>query len=120
MWPSHRIASLRHITHVQAIEDELEGVSLHFNQLKLRKKCLRFGKSNIHDWGLFAMEEIPADSMVVEYVGEVVRQIVADERERRYERLGIGSSYLFRMDDQVVDATRAGSLARFMNHCCEA
>ena len=50
----------------------------------------------------------------------VVRQIVADERERRYESLGIGSSYLFRVDERdIVDATRVGSMARFMNHCCE-
>lgn len=107
---------------VQALgqDEELEGVDIKFNQLKLRKKGLRFGRSNIHEWGLFAMEEIPADSMVIEYVGEIVRQFVADEREQRYTRLGMGSSYLFRIDEKnIVDATRSGSLARFMNHCCE-
>ena len=105
---------------VNTIEEELEGVSMSFNQLKLRRRNLSFRKSAIHDWGLFAEEEIPADTMVIEYVGEVVRQIVADERERRYESLGIGSSYLFRVDERdIVDATRVGSMARFMNHCCE-
>lgn len=37
---------------------------LKFNQLKFRKKQLRFAKSAIHDWGLFAMEPIAADEMV--------------------------------------------------------
>ena len=33
---------------------------------------------------------------------------------------GIGSSYLFRIDlDYVVDATKCGNLARFVNHSCE-
>lgn len=32
-----------------------------FNQLKSRKKRLKFGKSPIHDWGLFAMEKIEAN-----------------------------------------------------------
>ena len=58
--------------------------------------------------------------MVIEYVGEVVRQAVADERERRYEAAGIGSSYLFRVDhDYIIDATRNGNMARFINHCCD-
>ena len=34
---------------------------------------MRFGKSAIHDWGLFAMENIGADEMVIEYVGDVCR-----------------------------------------------
>ncbi|XP_026682209.1 histone-lysine N-methyltransferase SETD1 [Diaphorina citri] len=37
---------------------------LKFNILKFRKKQLRFAKSAIHDWGLFAMEPIAADEMI--------------------------------------------------------
>jgi SET domain-containing protein len=49
--------------------------------------------------------------MVIEYVGELIRQQVADRREKAYERQGIGSSYLFRCDeDLVVDATKKGNL----------
>ena len=56
------------------------------------------------------MENIPKNNMVIEYIGEVVRQTVADIREERYERQGIGSSYLFRIDEEyIVDAT-VGSL----------
>ncbi|KAF7725527.1 histone methyltransferase set1 [Apophysomyces ossiformis] len=92
---------------------------LKFNQLKSRKKQLRFAKSPIHDWGLFAEEHIDANDMVIEYVGEIIRQQVAEEREKKYERCGIGSSYLFRVDDDtVIDATKKGSIARFINHCC--
>lgn len=131
-----------------------------FNQLKTRKKQLKFEKSIIHDWGydgddenfncfrLFAMEPIVKDDMVIEYIGEVIRQSVADHRERMdlfcellvgikrnnfwkwigawlyflgyYERIGIGSSYLFRIDnDTIIDATFRGNLARFINHCCD-
>lgn len=89
------------------------------NQLKSRKKLLRFAKSGIHDWGLFALEPIPADDMVIEYVGSVVRQSVADLREKQYEQSGIGSSYLFRVDHEtIIDATMNGNLARFINHSC--
>merc|ERR1719461_2194504 len=74
---------------------------------------MTFGKSAIHDWGLFAKEYIG--------VGEMVRTLLSDVREGRYEKQGIGSSYLFRIDQEggVVDATKAGNLARFINHSCD-
>lgn len=90
-----------------------------FNQLRTRKKQLKFQRSPIHDWGLYAVESITAGEMVIEYVGEVIRAQVADIREKWYEKIGIGSSYLFRVDDDaVVDATKKGSMARLINHCC--
>ncbi|XP_044222898.1 histone-lysine N-methyltransferase SETD1B-A-like isoform X2 [Thunnus albacares] len=90
-----------------------------FNQLKFRKKRICFSRSHIHEWGLFAMEPIAADEMVIEYVGQIIRQVIADMREQRYEEEGIGSSYLFRVDhDTIIDATKYGNLARFINHSC--
>lgn len=90
-----------------------------FNQLKKRKKPVKFDRSAIHNWGLYAMENISKDDMIIEYVGEVVRQAVAEIREQRYLKSGIGSSYLFRIDEStVVDATKKGGIARFINHSC--
>ena len=93
--------------------------ALKFNQLKKRKKLVRFDRSAIHNWGLYAEENIAASDMIIEYVGEKVRQRVADMREINYQKQGIGSSYLFRIDeDTVVDATKKGGIARFINHSC--
>ncbi|KAG8906982.1 histone methyltransferase set1 [Tulasnella sp. 403] len=98
---------------------EAQSTQLQFNQLRARKKQLIFARSPIHDWGLYAMEAIPQGEMVIEYVGEVIRAQVADKREKWYERIGIGSSYLFRVDeDSVVDATKKGNLGRLINHSC--
>lgn len=90
------------------------------NQLKYRRKMIKFARSRIHGWGLYAMETIAPDDMIVEYVGQKVRNTVAEVREKAYERRGIGSSYLFRIDDTtVIDATRMGNFARFINHSCQ-
>lgn len=90
-----------------------------FNQLKKRKKPVKFARSAIHNWGLYAMENIPKDDMIIEYVGEEVRQQIAEIRENRYLKSGIGSSYLFRIDENtVIDATKKGGIARFINHSC--
>lgn len=119
-------------------ETAANELSFKFNQLQTRKKHLRFARSPIHDWGLYAMEKISRGEMVIEYVGEVIRAQVADKREKAYERQGIGSSYLFRIDeDLVVDATKKGNLGsvfifisqktsrlktndrRLINHSCD-
>ena len=77
-------------------------------------------RSHIHGWGLFTQIDFPKDSMVVEYMGETIRQCVADKREKEYEISGEGSCYMFRLDLQrIVDATTIGCMARFMNHCCQ-
>ncbi|CAN7985134.1 unnamed protein product [Ixodes hexagonus] len=100
-------------------EAEVVSDLLKFNQLKFRKKQLKFAKSRIHDWGLFALEPIAADEMVIEYVGQMVRPVMADRREQHYTQIGIGSSYLFRVDvETIIDATKCGNLARFINHSC--
>ncbi|OQO13141.1 hypothetical protein B0A48_02605 [Cryoendolithus antarcticus] len=94
-------------------------VAIRFNQLKKRKKHVKFERSAIHGWGLYAEENIAINDLIIEYVGEKVRQKVADMREIRYEKQGVGSSYLFRMmDDEIVDATKKGGIARFINHSC--
>lgn len=91
---------------------------LRFNQLKLRKKRLQFGRSRVHNWGLFSCEDIAAEEMVIEYVGETIRQTVADKREERQPVDGL--SYFFRLDsDAIIDASHCGNLARFINHSCD-
>ncbi|XP_034046456.1 histone-lysine N-methyltransferase SETD1A [Thalassophryne amazonica] len=116
---SERRSEQRRLLTVIGTPAVMDSDLLKLNQLKFRKKKLRFGRSRIHEWGLFAMEPIAADEMVIEYVGQNIRQMVADNREKRYAQQGIGSSYLFRVDhDTIIDATKCGNLARFINHCC--
>lgn len=75
-------------------------------------------RSHVHGWGLFVKLPVARHDMIVEYMGETVRSVVADLRELEYEKQ-VGSCYLFRLDKQeIVDATRKGSMARFINHSC--
>ncbi|KAG0158742.1 hypothetical protein PDIDSM_6261 [Penicillium digitatum] len=121
---STRVNNRRLIADINAQKQALptangDGDVLRFNQLKKRKKPVRFARSAIHNWGLYAEENITANDMIIEYVGEKVRQQVADMRERRYLKSGIGSSYLFRIDENtVIDATKRRGIARFINHSC--
>ena len=122
---SNRVNNRRLVADIAAQKQVLatsngDGDAIRFNQLKKRKKPVKFARSAIHNWGLYAMENIAANDMIIEYVGEMVRQQVADMRERQYLKSGIGSSYLFRIDEYtVIDATKRGGIARFINHSCD-
>lgn len=118
---ANRVSNRRFVADINEQKKTLGGDAdaLRFNQLKKRKKPVRFARSAIHNWGLYTMENIPMNDMIIEYVGEKVRQQVAESREHRYLKSGIGSSYLFRIDENtVIDATKKGGIARFINHSC--
>ncbi|KAH7286566.1 hypothetical protein KP509_32G012900 [Ceratopteris richardii] len=88
--------------------------------LKANKIRLRIGRSKIHNWGIFCAEPVESGKFIIEYVGEVLRSRIAEIREAQYLRSGIGTGYLFRVGaDTVIDATRRGGLARFINHSCD-
>ena len=60
--------------------------------------------------------------MVIEYIGELIRNEVAEKREKLYEQQHRGI-YMFRLDDNTVcDATMAGGPARYVpfyyTQCC--
>ena len=94
--------------------------SLGVDTLAQREPKLRFSRSGIHAWGVFADEDIGADEMVIEYRGELISNAVAEKRERLYNIEKIGSDYMFRIDaTQVCDATKQGNVARFINASCE-
>lgn len=95
-------------------------VGMVYRQMKTKlKNRLQIQRSPIHEWGLFAKEDIKENEMIIEYVGELIRQKMADIREKKYTEKGIGC-YMFRIDDDlIIDATMKGNLARFINHCCD-
>jgi len=91
-----------------------------YRQLKLNERThARIGQSGIEGKGLYALRTFSPGDMVLEYVGEIVGQAVADAREKLYDEIGSGT-YMFYIDyDKIIDATTKGSMARYVNHCCD-
>ncbi|KAL3664341.1 hypothetical protein V7S43_010665 [Phytophthora oleae] len=105
-----------------AMDIEHLPITMQYRELRRRPfdERMLVRKSSIHGYGLFLKESVSEGQMIVEYQGQMINQTVADERERRYEEQGIGSCYMFRVDEKtIIDATRCGNLARFINHSCD-
>ncbi|KAG3051600.1 hypothetical protein PC121_g17778 [Phytophthora cactorum] len=105
-----------------AMDIEHLPITMQYRELRRRPfdERMLVRKSSIHGYGLFLKEPVSDGQMIVEYQGQMIGQTVADERERRYEEQGVGSCYMFRLDEKtIIDATRCGNLARFINHSCD-
>ena len=58
---------------------------------------------------------------MIEYVGEIITNEIADMREKHYLEKGFGDCYMFRVDEQnIIDATFFGGKARYLNHSCDS
>ena len=75
---------------------------------------LTVAPSEIHRWGVYAGEAIPANRKVMEYTGERCNR---KETKRRAER---ELNYMFTLDSYwALDGTVGGSGAEFINHSCD-
>ncbi|KAI3683972.1 hypothetical protein L1987_84489 [Smallanthus sonchifolius] len=108
---------------VQDVESDFRKEYARYKQSKGWKHLVVY-KSGIHALGLYTSLFISQSAMVVEYVGEIVGLRVADRRETEYQsgkQLQYKSAcYFFRIDkENIIDATRKGGIARFVNHSCQ-
>ena len=70
-------------------------------------------------FGIQAKADIAANEFVIEYLGEVVSSLAFRKRTQLYEDEGIKHMYFMSLKiDEVIDATKRGGIARFINHSC--
>ena len=76
-------------------------------------------ESAIQGKGAFALRAIPAETRIVEYIGE---HITDEEADLRYDDslMDRHHTFLFALDDGTcIDAAREGNDARYINHSCD-
>ncbi|XP_078100895.1 histone-lysine N-methyltransferase 2C-like isoform X2 [Sander vitreus] len=93
--------------------------SAQYRRMKAEWKTnVYLARSRIQGLGLYAARDIEKCTMVIEYIGTIIRSEVANRKERLYESQNRGV-YMFRIDnDFVIDATITGGPARYINHSC--
>lgn len=74
-------------------------------------------RSAIHGNGVFAAADIPAGTRLVQYKGKLLTHAESDRLYR--DGAETGHTFLFSLnDDYVIDASRQGNSARWINHGC--
>ncbi|HMN06883.1 MAG TPA: SET domain-containing protein-lysine N-methyltransferase [Flavobacteriales bacterium] len=76
----------------------------------------RVRDSRIHGKGVFATEDIPAGTELIEYTGKLITRAEADEL---YDEIYSGHTFLMELtEDWIIDANQNGNDARWINHSC--
>ncbi|RXM94880.1 Histone-lysine N-methyltransferase 2D [Acipenser ruthenus] len=123
--------------------------SSQYRRLKTEwKNNVYLARSRIQGLGLYAAKDLEKHTMVIEYIGTIIRNEVANRREKIYEEQASGPGtagrrshhvvelekrsllslvflrdnrgiYMFRINNEhVIDATLTGGPARYVNHSC--
>ncbi|KAM9309569.1 histone-lysine N-methyltransferase SETD2 isoform 2-T2 [Pholidichthys leucotaenia] len=71
-------------------------------------------------WGLRAAKDMPPNTFVLEYCGEVLDHKEFKTRVKEYARnKNIHYYFMSLKNNEIIDATLKGNCSRFMNHSCE-
>ena len=82
-------------------------------------------KSKIHGMGIYASEDIPKNTKIIEYIGEKILKREGDIRsEKRIKKYlnskKTGSVYIFELNSKYdIDGSKRYNKARYINHSCD-
>ena len=76
-------------------------------------------RSGIHGKGVYALRDIAAGEVIVEYLGEVISWEQAQARHP-HDPTDPNHTFFFHVNEQrVIDAGVGGNAARWINHSCD-
>ncbi|KAF8525700.1 hypothetical protein JB92DRAFT_2701103 [Gautieria morchelliformis] len=112
---------INRLTQVECQEDDCRCRSHCQNQRFQHKLYAPFHivQTEMKGFGLRAAADLPKDTFIYEYIGEVVSHPSFVKRMRDYADEGIRHFYFMMLQkDEFIDATKKGGVGRFANHSC--
>ncbi|KAI0920529.1 hypothetical protein AcW1_010262 [Taiwanofungus camphoratus] len=117
----HGSDCINRLTQVECLPDDCRCRSYCQNQRFQRKQyaAIEIVQTEKKGFGLRATVDLPKDTFIYEYVGDVVSQPSFLKRMRLYAEEGIRHFYFMMLQkDEFIDATKRGGIGRFANHSC--
>jgi SET domain-containing protein len=85
---------------------------------KTSSRRIQVRRSGVHGKGVYAMQEIPAGTTLIEYKGEIISWPEA-LRRHPHDPQDPHHTFYFHVDEKhVIDAKYGGNNARWINHSC--
>ncbi|KAK0447892.1 uncharacterized protein EV420DRAFT_864399 [Desarmillaria tabescens] len=112
---------INRLTQVECLLDDCRCQSYCRNQRFQNKEyaSIEIVKTEMKGYGLRAEEDLPKDTFIYEYIGDVVNNQSFKKRMRDYASEGIEHFYFMMLQkDEFIDATKNGGIGRFANHSC--
>ena len=76
-------------------------------------------RSPVHGRGVFALVDIPQDTRLIEYTGQIISWQRAQQQHPHDAAQPNHTFYFHVDDDHVIDASRGGNSSRWINHSCD-
>ncbi|KAI0070968.1 hypothetical protein K474DRAFT_1712871 [Panus rudis PR-1116 ss-1] len=112
---------INRLTQVECMPDDCRCGGYCQNQRFQRKEYapIEIVQTEKKGFGLRAAQDLPKDTFIYEYVGDVVSHPSFLKRMRLYAEEGIRHFYFMMLQkDEFIDATKRGGIGRFANHSC--
>ncbi|KAI9454239.1 hypothetical protein BJY52DRAFT_1122891 [Lactarius psammicola] len=112
---------INRLTQVECLPGDCKGGGFCMNQRFQRWEYAKIDivKTEKKGYGLRAAQDMPRDTFIYEYVGDVVSNPSFIKRMRDYAEEGIKHFYFMMLQkDEFIDATKRGGIGRFANHSC--
>ncbi|XP_010687654.2 histone-lysine N-methyltransferase ASHR3 [Beta vulgaris subsp. vulgaris] len=85
-----------------------------------KEKKIKIVKTELCGWGVEAAESINKGDFIIEYVGEVIDDLVCTQRLWDMKNKEVKNFYMCEIrKDFTIDATFKGNASRFLNHSCD-
>ncbi|CAL5020960.1 unnamed protein product [Urochloa decumbens] len=85
-----------------------------------RDKKIKIVKTERCGWGAVALEPLEKGDFVIEYVGEVIDDVICEKRLWDIRKREDKNFYMCEISkDFTIDATFKGNVSRFLNHSCD-
>ncbi len=83
-----------------------------------RGRRIQVKRSGVHGKGVYAVQPLQRDEMVIEYIGEVISWPEA-QRRHPHDPSDPNHTFYFHLDDEhVIDGLVGGNAAKWINHAC--